>query len=116
MKKPASFGYRDIVEALKYKHGLTVRESERVASAFLEEIVKALSRGQRVFFQGFGSFEVWSHAPCEGPGLAPRPEEERVEVVFRPGKMLAAAVARTRKRVTTPPASPPAADGAGGPP
>ena len=47
---------RELIEVLAKKAKLTKRASKDVVELFLEEITKALSRGEKVKISGFGVF------------------------------------------------------------
>ena len=51
--------------AERYPH-LYLRDVERIVSAILEEISKALEHGDRVELRGFGSFTVKHRSPRDG--------------------------------------------------
>ena len=68
---------------------LNQRDAEHIVDAILEEVVAALSRGDRVELRGFGAFSVKSRPGRTGRN--PRTGEpvtvpEKYVPVFKPGK------------------------------
>jgi integration host factor subunit beta len=68
---------------------LYVRDLEKVVDAILEEIERALARGDRVEFRGFGTFAVktWQARPGRNPSSGATIDvPERRYLSFRMGK------------------------------
>ena len=84
-----------VIEAVSRKLGEPKRTVENVVEAVLDEVVKALQRGEKVAFSGFGVFEVSSRKGRTG--VNPR-TKEKIEIPpvkvarFRAGKTLKGAV------------------------
>lgn len=70
---------------------LTLREVEMIVSAIFEEIIEALSRGDRVELRGFGAFSVKKRDARIGrnprTGESVQVEEKHVPF-FKAGKLL----------------------------
>ena len=85
----------NLAQALAKKTGLSERLAEESLDVVLEEITKALSRGEAVILTGFGKFEVKSLK--ERTGVNPR-TGERIKIPltkapkFRAGRRLKDAV------------------------
>ncbi len=56
----------DIVEAIVKKTAITKKDASEALATVLEEITKALSKGQDVTLTGFGTFKVGKRAAREG--------------------------------------------------
>ncbi len=81
----------DLVEAVHARVGLSKKESAELVQFVLEEIKRALARGEGVKISGFGHFMVLERAARVGRN--PKTGEEiriapRKAVVFRPSPVL----------------------------
>jgi DNA-binding protein HU-beta len=56
----------DLIQAIVKKIGLSKRQAEEILSAILEEIEKALSKGDELVLTGFGKFYVAKRKAREG--------------------------------------------------
>ena len=56
----------DIVEAIVKKTAITKKDVSEALATVLEEITKALSKGEDVTLTGFGTFKVGARAAREG--------------------------------------------------
>ncbi len=56
----------DIVEAIVKKTAITKKDASEALATVLEEITKALSKGEDVTLTGFGTFKVSTRAAREG--------------------------------------------------
>ncbi|MCA9308481.1 MAG: HU family DNA-binding protein [Patescibacteria group bacterium] len=56
----------DLIKAVADKAGLTQVDTGRVLDALVEVVTDALSRGEKVTFTGFGTFEVRHRAARMG--------------------------------------------------
>ena len=56
----------DIVEAIVKKTAITKKDASEALATVLEEITKALSKGEDVTLTGFGTFKVGARAAREG--------------------------------------------------
>ena len=85
----------NLIQAIVKKTGLTKRQSAEVLDVVLEEITKALSKGEEVKFPGFGIFKVGLRSAREGrnPKTGEKIEIPAVKTPkFKPGKTLKDAV------------------------
>lgn len=85
----------NIIEAISKKVGLSKRQAQESLTVVLDEIAKALSKGEDVVLTGFGRFKV-SHRK-ERQGINPQTKEKikiaaRKSPVFKPGQSLKDAV------------------------
>lgn len=85
----------DLIQALVRKIGLSKRQATDSFNVILEEISKALSKGEEVVLTGFGKFKVSQRK--ERMGINPKTKEKikipaRKAPVFRPGRTLKDAV------------------------
>ena len=86
---------KELIEEVARRAQVTKKESRQVVDTFLEEIKKALSRGEKVVLSGFGTFRTVTVKDKEVvvPG-----SKERVKVAshraprFKPGHSLKKAV------------------------
>lgn len=82
----------ELTRKLATEHGTTLKLAEDFVNSFLEEVVQALERGERVVFASFGTWEV-RHRQKSRLGRNPR-TGEAVEIkpasypVFRAAKSL----------------------------
>jgi len=53
----------DIVDVISSSTGLTKVETEAVVNGFMETVIDAMKRGERIELRGFGSFKVVKRAP-----------------------------------------------------
>lgn len=79
----------ELITALAEATSFTKKDSEVFLKAFLDTVVGALEKGEKVQLVGFGTFEVRERA--ERTGRNPRTREEIVipaskAPVFKPGK------------------------------
>jgi len=56
----------DIIEAIVKKTTITKKDASEALATVLEEITKALSKGEDVTLTGFGTFKVGARAAREG--------------------------------------------------
>ena len=56
----------ELYTALTKKTGLSKKDAERFADAFIETIASALQQGEKVQIVGFGTFEVKERAARKG--------------------------------------------------
>ena len=81
----------DLVEGLSNKLGVTKIEVERAVDSSIEDIINALTAGERVSISGFGTFAISKRASRTGRN--PRTGEP-IEISasrvakFKPGKQL----------------------------
>ena len=80
-----------VAEAIARKIGLSKRQAQESLSVVLEEIQKALSKGEEVVLTGFGKFQVIERR--ERQGINPKTGEKitipaQKVPKFRPGKAL----------------------------
>ncbi len=64
----------ELIGALAEKAGITKKDADKYASAFIDVITEALKSGEKVTITGFGTFEVKERA--ERKGVNPRTKEE----------------------------------------
>lgn len=57
---------RDIVRCISARTGLTVKDSDKAVSAFLEEVIDTVTDGEKVTLVGFGTFDVRKRKEREG--------------------------------------------------
>jgi len=80
----------ELYATLAKKTGFSKKDSERFTEAFIETIIKALQRGEKIQIIGFGTFEVKERAARKARN--PRTGEE-IDVaaskaaVFKAGKV-----------------------------
>ena len=85
----------DLIQAIMRKVGLSKRQAAESLTVALDEIVKALSKGDQVVLTGFGKFKVVQRKEREG--INPK-TKERIKIaarkapVFKPGRTLKDAV------------------------
>jgi len=81
----------DLIQAIARKTGLSKRQAEESLNVLLEEIQKALSKGEEVVLTGFGKFQVIERKARQG--INPK-TGEKIEIAatkapkFKPGKAL----------------------------
>ena len=85
----------NLIDTLVKKMGISKGQASEYLSVLLEEITKALSRGEEVVLTGFGKFKVAQRK--ERAGINPKTGEKikipaRKAPVFKPGQTLKAAV------------------------
>lgn len=85
----------DLIAGMAAESGVTKADAEKVLNAFLSQVEKALSAGDKVQLTGFGSFEVKKRA--ERTGRNPKTNETIAipaskTPVFKAGKALKDAV------------------------
>ena len=85
----------NLTDALVKKMGISERQALECINVLLDEISKALSRGEEVILTGFGKFKVAQRK--ERAGINPKTGEKikipaRKAPVFKPGQTLKAAV------------------------
>jgi len=86
----------DIVEAIVKKTAITKKDASEALATVLEEITKALSKGEDVTLTGFGTFKVGARAAREGRN--PKTGENKIKIPamktpkFKAGKGLKDAV------------------------
>ena len=88
----------EFVAAVAEKAELNKKDTARAVNAALELIAEMLTKGEKLTFVGFGTFEVRERAAREGrnprdPGKAIHIPARKVPA-FRPGKELKARVAK----------------------
>jgi len=86
---------QQMFDVLARKAHLTKKASREAVETFLEEIKKALSKGEKVVLSGFGTFKVVSVK--DKPVIVPGTKERKVvkghrAARFTPGKTLKKAV------------------------
>jgi DNA-binding protein HU-beta len=85
----------NLIQAIIKKTGLAKKQSAEVLSVVLEEVTKALSRGEEVKFPGFGTFKVRLRPAGErrNPKTGDKINIPATKVPkFKPGKTLKDAV------------------------
>ncbi len=85
----------DLIQAIVRKTGLSKRQAGEALTVVLDEITKALSKGEAVILTGFGKFKVVQRKEREG--INPKTKEKiripaRKAPVFKPGQTLKDAV------------------------
>ncbi|RKZ24844.1 integration host factor subunit alpha [bacterium] len=88
---------RDMIDLVAKEAGITKKQADRAITALLDGIKKALKKGDRVTFVGFGTFLTRKRAARKARN--PRTREmikvpAKVVPVFRPGSDLKKAVAK----------------------
>ena len=86
---------QQMFDVLARKAHLTKKASREAVDTFLEEIKKALSKGEKVVLSGFGTFKVVSVK--DKPVIVPGTKERKIvkghrAARFTPGKTLKKAV------------------------
>jgi len=86
---------QQMFDVLARKAHLTKKASREAVETFLEEIKKALSKGEKVVLSGFGTFKVVSVK--DKPVIVPGTKERKIvkghrAARFTPGKTLKKAV------------------------
>lgn len=87
----------ELVAAVAEKTGLSKKDAEKAVSAFVESVVDALKKNEKVQLVGFGTFEVRDRAARTG--INPRTKQQ-IQIaasknpVFKAGKALKDAVAK----------------------
>lgn len=85
----------EIVSAIAEKAGVTKKVAAATLEAFIETVMDALKKGEKVALVGFGTFEVRERKPRKGINPQTRKPiqipAKRVPA-FRPGKELKAIV------------------------
>ena len=86
---------QQMFEVLAKKAHLTKKAAREAVETFLEEVKKALSKGEKVVLSGFGTFKVVSVK--DKPVIVPGTKERKVvkghrAARFTPGKTLKKAV------------------------
>ncbi len=56
----------DLINSLKDKNDLSMRESEKIITTFFDAICESLTDGDRAEIRGFGSFTVKQYKPYTG--------------------------------------------------
>ena len=90
----------DIVDVIAEATGLTKVETEAVIEGFLSTIKNALQEGEKVEFQGFGSFSVKKRMPkkARNPGTGEVIYlPERYVPVFKASKLLKELISKNLK-------------------
>ena len=87
----------DLIAAVADKAAITKKDADKAVSAFVDSVVAALAKGDKVQLVGFGTFEV--RARGERKGRNPRSGKEMVIKasklpVFKAGKAFKDAVAK----------------------
>ncbi|MDI6861706.1 MAG: HU family DNA-binding protein [Caldisericia bacterium] len=85
----------EIVSAIAEKAGVTKKVAAATLEAFIETVMDALKKGEKVALVGFGTFEVRERKPRKGINPQTRkPIQIPAKKVpaFRPGKELKAIV------------------------
>ncbi len=81
----------DLVNSVREKTNLSLKDSEKVLKAVLSTITQALVEGDKIQLVGFGTFETKQRAARKGRnpknGAEIKISAKRV-TVFRPGKAL----------------------------
>ncbi|RKZ22458.1 integration host factor subunit alpha [bacterium] len=90
---------RDMIDLVAKEAGITKKQADRAITALLDGIKKALKKGDRVTFVGFGTFLTRKRAPRKARN--PRTGKEinipaKVVPVFRAGSDLKKAVAKKK--------------------
>ncbi|WP_026486839.1 HU family DNA-binding protein [Caldanaerobius polysaccharolyticus] len=81
----------DVVSSIAEKSELTKKDAEKALDAFIETVIEALEKGDKIQLVGFGTFEVRERA--ERKGINPQTKEEIMipaskAPVFKAGKLL----------------------------
>ena len=63
----------ELVAAMAEKSGLSKKDSEKALAAFVDAVMDALKKGDKVSLVGFGTFDVRERAARTGPN--PRTKE-----------------------------------------
>ncbi len=87
----------ELINQVAKNAGLTKKAATAAVNTFIETIVKALKKGQKVPIAGFGTFMV--RRTKKRKGRNPRTGEEitipaKKRPIFKPGKMLREAVSK----------------------
>lgn len=86
----------ELIASIAEKSDLTKKDAEAALNGFIDSVMEALSKGDKVQLVGFGTFEVRARKAREGRN--PRNPEEVIQIpasnaaVFRAGKGLKEAV------------------------
>ena len=87
----------ELTAAVAAKAGLTKKDADKAVAAFVDAIVEALAKGEKVQLVGFGTFEVRERAAREGINPATK---EKIAIAaskqpaFKAGKAFKDAVAK----------------------
>ena len=84
-----------IIDAIANKTGLSKKQTDEVIESLLETITKALQKGDKVAFTGFGAFVISNRKARQGvnPKTGAKPQIPAMKVPkFRAGKALKEAV------------------------
>ena len=63
----------ELISAMSDKSGLSKKDSEKALAAFMDSVMEALQKGDKVALVGFGTFDVRERAARTG--LNPRTKE-----------------------------------------
>ena len=79
----------ELIAAVAEKSNSTKKDSEKIVSAFLDTVVEAVAKGEKVQLIGFGTFE--QRIRKERKGVDPRTHKETLIAekkvpAFKPGK------------------------------
>ncbi|MDR1467009.1 MAG: HU family DNA-binding protein [Oscillospiraceae bacterium] len=90
----------DLIASVSSKSKLSRKDSEKAVSAFIESVVKSVSKGEKVQLIGFGTFDVRHRA--ERKGRDPRTNKTITikaskAPVFKAGKQFKEAVSSKHK-------------------
>lgn len=66
----------ELIASMSEKSGLTKKDSEAALKSFIDSVIEALSKGEKVQLVGWGTFEVKERAKRKG--INPRTKEEIV--------------------------------------
>jgi len=91
----------DLISKVSVEAEISIKDSQKIVNAVLESIEEALSKGEKIKFLGFGSFEVKQRAAREGRN--PKTGEvinlpSTAVPVFKPGKKLKDSIIRFERR------------------
>ena len=85
-----------LIELMAQAAGISKKDAESALIAFVDEVTKALTQGDKVTITGFGTFSVSERAPREG--VNPQNPSEKIQIPavkvpkFKAGKSLKDAV------------------------
>ena len=87
----------ELISAVAEKTEMTKKDSDKVVEAIIDTITETLTKGDKVSFVGFGTFEVKERAARQGINprtKEPMPIEASKLPVFKAGKALKDAVSK----------------------
>jgi DNA-binding protein HU-beta len=75
----------DLISAVAKAAGISKKQANEAVASTFDNIVKSLSRGEKVQLVGFGTFEIRSRAPRKG-----RNPQDPTKIINIPGKKVPA--------------------------